>query len=73
MSSAPVNTPPSDDQLASKPQNDGRQASRVARLNVGAGVARRATDANSARDDTAAACFNIFAERVEVTTNFNFG
>nr|UEV87734.1 movement protein 1 [Cocksfoot mild mosaic virus] len=72
MSSAPVDPQAADHSITPKPSQDNRAATRAARLNVGAGVARRASDSAAARDDTASASFVIIAERVEVTNNFNF-
>ncbi|ABW74551.1 p8 [Cocksfoot mild mosaic virus] len=72
MSTPPTNPQTADDTLAQAPKQD-RQATRAARLNVGAGIARRSADAAATRDDTASASFVIIAERVDVTNNFNFG
>lgn len=71
MSTPSANPDTTFDQLSSQPK-DGKQANRAARLNVGAGLARRANDSAQSRDDRASANFVIIAEKVDVTNNFNF-
>lgn len=71
MSTPSVDPDTTYDQLASQGK-DGKQNNRAARLNVGAGIARRANDSAQSRDDRASANFVIISEKVEVTNNFNF-